>query len=220
MNVFRTFFFLLLLANLLLFAYGQGYFGQDAGLEPERLAQQVGPDQVRMLASGEAAAAVRKKLMAPPDEACRALGDFAREQAARITALLRGKHAELRFTERALGEPAGYWVFLPALPTKKAADERVATLKKNGVTEMFVMTEEGTNLHAISLGLFKSEQAANDYLQTLKKKGVTGAKVVPRLSAEARILLEVRGPGAVVTDLQRLIGTAVPDVRIAECATQ
>jgi len=220
MKIFRTSFFLLLLANLLLFAYGQGYFGRDAGLEPERLTQQVEPEKVRVLASGIAAEVVRKKLTAPPDEACRAFGDFDREQATRITAMLRGKHAELRFIERVLGEPAAHWVFLPPFANKKAAEERVAKLKKSGMTEMFVMTEDGANLHAISLGVFKSEQAARDYLKTLKKKGVSDARIAPRQSAESRVLLEVRGPVAVLAGLQQTMGSEVPNARSAECATQ
>lgn len=43
----------LLLANVILFAWGQGYLGtQDAGREPQRIAQQVAPEKLRILPAG------------------------------------------------------------------------------------------------------------------------------------------------------------------------
>ena len=46
----RLFFFLLVFANLLFFAWAQGYFGRtDENREPQRLAQQLQADKLRIV---------------------------------------------------------------------------------------------------------------------------------------------------------------------------
>jgi hypothetical protein len=46
----RLAFFVLLLANVLLFVWGQGYLGTpDDGREPERLSQQMTPEKLRIV---------------------------------------------------------------------------------------------------------------------------------------------------------------------------
>ncbi|MEW6512723.1 MAG: hypothetical protein AB1443_01835 [Pseudomonadota bacterium] len=49
----RILFLVLLLANMILFAWGQGHLGtQEAGREPQRIAQQVAPEKLRILPAG------------------------------------------------------------------------------------------------------------------------------------------------------------------------
>ena len=70
MQVLRTLFFLLVLGNLLLFAWGQGYFGAAGGSgEAERLAAQIEPGRLRIAGKG----LPLPKAAEPPREACRAL---------------------------------------------------------------------------------------------------------------------------------------------------
>lgn len=46
----RIVFLVLLLANLVLFVWGQGHLGtQGAGREPERMAQQLAPEKLRIV---------------------------------------------------------------------------------------------------------------------------------------------------------------------------
>lgn len=50
MATVRLAFIILLLVNIGLFVWGQGHLGaRDAGREPERLAQQLAPDKLRIL---------------------------------------------------------------------------------------------------------------------------------------------------------------------------
>lgn len=45
----RSLFILLVLANLLFFAWGQNYFGEtETGREPQRLARQLSPEKLRI----------------------------------------------------------------------------------------------------------------------------------------------------------------------------
>ena len=69
MQVLRTVFFLLVLGNLLLFVWGQGYFGPTSGGgEAERLAAQIEPDRLRIAGKD----VPLPKMVEPPREACRA----------------------------------------------------------------------------------------------------------------------------------------------------
>lgn len=55
MTVIRTLFFLLLMANVLFLVMGRGMFGGVPGGEPGRLAAQIDPAKIRIIASGDAA---------------------------------------------------------------------------------------------------------------------------------------------------------------------
>ena len=57
----RLFFFLLVLANLLFFAWTQRYLGaSDDGHEPQRLEQQLHPEKLRIVRDGQAPAAKKE----------------------------------------------------------------------------------------------------------------------------------------------------------------
>lgn len=217
----RTFFLILLLANLLLFGYGRGYFGSGSGGEPERLANQIEPDKIRLVTppSGQANGSVPAPTgPALVSEACRMLNAPTRDQALRIYDQQRQKFPALRITERALDDPRSWWVHLPPQRDRAAADERIAELKRLGVVDVSVMQEEGPNRYAISLGLFSGEQGANNYLQSLKQKGIAGAIVTPRLPPDARRNLEVRGPSDAVEGFLTQLASDVPGLRPAACS--
>lgn len=55
MTVIRTLFFLLLMANVLFLVMGRGMFGGVPGGEPGRLAAQIDPAKIRIIAPGDAA---------------------------------------------------------------------------------------------------------------------------------------------------------------------
>lgn len=57
--------FLLVLANLLFYAYSAGHFGRPGNPDAERLAQQVAPEKMRLVSNGEAPA-VKPKPAEPP----------------------------------------------------------------------------------------------------------------------------------------------------------
>ncbi|MBL8429199.1 MAG: SPOR domain-containing protein [Dechloromonas sp.] len=63
----KVFIFLLVLANLLFYAFGAGYFGRPDNPDAGRVEQQVAPDRIRIVSRGEAPAtpAVRTELVTP-----------------------------------------------------------------------------------------------------------------------------------------------------------
>lgn len=74
----RSLFILLVLANLLFFAWGQRYFGEtETGREPQRLARQLSPEKLRI--GGAVAPSA-----APSATACRLVGGLSPDEAQRL----------------------------------------------------------------------------------------------------------------------------------------
>ena len=189
MQALRATAYLLVFANLLLFAYGQHYFGQtDSAGESERLTAQVEPEKIRIVGKG-----APPKSNEPPPELCRAISGLPQESAQRLVEFLLGRDAQLKVSQRALLEPTSWWVFVPPQPSKPQAEKKAAELKKFGIDEFFVVQERGPNQFAISLGLFKSEEGANEYLGVLARKGVRSARIQVREAAGDKAIVEARG---------------------------
>lgn len=70
-----------------------------------------------------------------------------------------------------------YWVHVPPLKSKATANQKVVQFKKAGVRDIYVVQDPGRWQHAISLGLFKTEEAAHRYHAELRRKGVQSAVV-------------------------------------------
>lgn len=67
--------FLLVLANLLFYAYSAGHFGRPDNPDADRLAQQVAPDKMRLVSNGEAPAAKPAQPAEPPPASSPAEGE-------------------------------------------------------------------------------------------------------------------------------------------------
>ncbi len=190
MQVLRTAFFLLVLGNLLLFVWGQGYFGNSgSGGEAERLSAQIDPDKVRIAGKGAPPARTQE----PPREACRAVSGLEQEAAGKLVELLAGRDAQLRIAQRPLAEPKSWWLHIPPSPNGAQADKKAAELSKLGVKDFYVVRESGPNQYAISLGLYKSEESAKAYFDALQKKRVKTARIQVREAAGDKVVVEVRG---------------------------
>ena len=179
----RVAFFLLVLANLLLFVWAQGYFGgQQEGREPQRLNDQIEPEKMKVTPLAAAPAA---------PQACRRVEGLAAKEAEQLQQALQGSGLTAGIQPVA-EEAQSFWVNIPALPNKAAADKKAGELKLFGVTDFHVMQAEGGSL-VISLGLFKDEAAAGEFLQGLNRKGVKSARVEAKPKPPAQARVEVRG---------------------------
>ncbi len=188
MKAIRATFFLLVLANLLLFAYGQGYFGRAGSGEADRLASQLEPERIRIVGKGQAPAPVEA-----PREECRAFAGLAAEPAQQLVDLLRGRDGQLQLAQRPLEEPTSWWVHIPPQSNRQQADKKAVELKELGIQEFFVVQEDGPNRYAVSLGLYKSAQGAKDRLETLQRQGVRSARIEARETPGDKLVVEARG---------------------------
>jgi hypothetical protein len=93
---------------------------------------------------------------------------------------------------RSVEEFTRYGVSMPASKDRKAADALVATLKKAGLKDVLVLSD-----NSLSLGIFSTEEAANrGYGDLVKKAGaaVKNATVVPRNPQAKETVFTLREP--------------------------
>jgi hypothetical protein len=220
----RIVFFLLLLANLAFFAWF--YFGAGRALEePQLMQQQLNPQEIRLLSADQVAklAAERAKQAdrpkAPPKVppvACLELGAFSPVDVPRVQQALEPLALGSRLSQRRAQEIASYWVFIPPLRSRQAANQKAAELKKLGVEDFFVVLEDPKARFAISLGVFKTEEAARSRLAELRTKGVRTARVGPKETSVQKVYFAIREvPDALVAKLndlrQGFAGTELKD---------
>ena len=204
----RLFFFLLVFANLLFFAWARGYFGRtDENREPQRLAQQLQADKLRIVRTPAAA----KK----PDLACRMIDGLDPAEAEAIKAAMKTGGAG-EATILVPVQPKPHLVAISDLPNKTAAEKKVAELERFGVTEQVTTELEGGG-HEIVLGAFATEAEARDFLQGLVKRGVKSARVDSRQLPPPKVRIEARGPAAeLLRQLPQLIAPHA-DATIGDC---
>ena len=225
--------FLLIFANLLFFAWAQGYFGPPANPDALRVAQQLNAERVRIVARGDAPPATPKGAdpavksadaapaaadkAEPSVEACLRIADLPQADGARVDALLADAWPAFKAKSTAHEGGPGYWVYVPPLASKQDVDNKAAELKRLHVPELFVVQESGAYNRAISLGLFSTREAANARLEALRALGVKSAKVGERGTRPATISIEISGPAAQSDALRQALGAALPDARLADC---
>ena len=215
----RALFFVLVLVNLVFYAWHAGYLGSAAGVggEGARLAQQVSPESIRIVSPEDAKAIASGK---PKPLPCYEWGNFGTQDVERALVLLATMNPAPKFTQRKVEETAGWWVFLPPQANKPAADKKVAELKQLGIAEFYVVNDEGPNKFAVSLGVFKTEDGARNYLETLTRQGVKTARLAERETKVTKTLLRFADADPTLkgklTDLKREFAS----VELKECSVE
>jgi hypothetical protein len=218
MSIARTLVFLLALGNLVFFAWSRESPGSPGdSREPDRLAAQLSPEKIRIInankrdadantqapatdagtpstptsAPSEAKVAAAPALT-PAAEVCREVGELPLDEAEKLKAAISASAAAVAVTLRPQAEVQSYWLRIPPLRDRAEAEKKAAEIKKLGVSDFYVVQDEGPNLNAISLGLFRNEQAAAELRNRLAKKGVRTMEIQSRGKVE-KATLELRG---------------------------
>ncbi|MBS1191047.1 MAG: hypothetical protein H6R10_2839 [Rhodocyclaceae bacterium] len=154
----------------------------------------------------------------PGQNACMLWSELSGSEANRLAGLLGEKFTDFEVVRRATPvEGAGWWVFIPPLPSKAEADKKAGELKRMGVTDYFVVQEAGPNRFAISLGVFSSESGANEHLTNLKAQGVRSARMGARLGKDALQAVEARGPANRLAALAAAAAATLPEIVSRQC---
>lgn len=223
----------LVFANLLALAIWKGWLGGGAYPgEPERLSNQLSPERMRLVAEAGPAVpaptpapvplAVAPALPeAPPSQppapvaesaappGCVAFGGLSGAQLDEINTRIASAGPGFKLTESRSGAVSSWWVHVPSLGSKEAAERKAAEIRKLGVDDLFIVQDAGPAQFAISLGLYRNETQAKRLLESLREKGVRSAQVAGRGASVLRV--ELRGPSdslaTLVSDLsERLRG--------------
>jgi hypothetical protein len=181
---------LLLLANAAFFAWSQGLLA-PVGLvpaqqsEPQRVAQQIKPDAVRVLPGDEAK---RLETAASKPAECLQAGLFTDAEAAPLKQAL-DTWPSGSWTLEPATEPARWIVYMG-----KYADTAALDKKKSELRTLNVSYEPLANPSlepGISLGGYPTEAAAKQQLEALGQKGVHTAKVVQERPEAKGVLLKL-----------------------------
>ncbi|MDR1647040.1 MAG: hypothetical protein LBR88_03260 [Zoogloeaceae bacterium] len=228
----RLLVFLLIFANLLFFAYSQGYFGQDVSPDAQRFSKQINPERVVVLERSneqiaelpppeaplpqEISQPATVPETAPPPvptppvpvlpppalEPVTACVLFSATTAADLQPV--SEQARLAGLRASLAERGDttWWVFIPPAVNRSAAVKKTGELLALGIREYFIMPE-GPQQFAISLGIFSQEEAAKAYLATLRNKGVRSARMnIRHTEGSSGATLTVRGDAIALMGLR------------------
>ena len=222
----RTLFLLLVLANVVFFAWSRYVSPPEAGSDPAPLARQIEPEKLKVIAPGEApattpappAVSARPAPTAVTVVKCIEWGSFTLADAPRAEKALEPLALGPRLTQRRTEEQAHWLVFIPPAPNRALAVRKAAELKTLAVDEYFVMQNEGPNRWAISLGVFRTEDGARARLAALRAQGVRTAQIGERDTTVPKVWLQVSGVDAGL--LARLKETArtAEGSELRECA--
>jgi len=208
----RTAFFLLLLANVALFAllrFGDLLFPGESYL----LQQQIRPESINLLDAAEMAkAAKREKTVA-----CIEWGAFAGADVVRANEAVAALQAGSPFAQRRVEDAATWWVFMPPQGSRQAAANKTAELKRLGVEEFFVVQEDSSFRFAISLGVFRTPEAANNRLEQLRAKGVRTAQVGARDTQLQKTWFQAREVRETVVARLNELRQQFPGSEVKEC---
>lgn len=192
----RVLFWILLLGNVILFAvmqWGGMSLGDGQAVQAQPplregsilLLNPQGTPDIAQSAPAHSAVPVAASatVTAEPIKAvCMEWGEFSGEGFDRASKALADLQLEDRLSQRQVEHSIGYWVYIPPLKSKVAANQKIVQLKARGIGEYFVVQEAGPWLNAISLGVFRTQEAAQNFLNELRAKDVRSAQIGERAS--------------------------------------
>ena len=213
----RFLFFLLLLAIL---AVGAHLWLSSRVEKADFTARERNRDDVRIVAVTPPAVAARraeegrKTVQSLAGAACVEFSGIAAADAFRAREAFAALQLGNRVTERRIEEITRHWVFVPPARERRAAETRMAEIRRQGVTDLSIRPD-----NSISLGVFSTEEAARRFLTSIEAKGVRGAEQGPFTKDLREVVMLVREPDsemlARLTLLQRDFPTA--QLRAVNC---
>jgi cell division septation protein DedD len=234
----RVLVFLLVLANLSFLVWSRGYLGSGKPDAP-RAADPLRAEQIRIVSndqppvewrgreksaappaeapsSSPAPTPPEPQPAAPPHEVCAVLAEVPPAEADALERRFAGELPAFKVT-RAPAPDVLWAVYIPALKTRREAENKVGELKRLDVTEYYIMQDGGEGF-SISLGQFSTQGAAESMLGALKAKGVRSARLTTRPRKTSLSRMEFLGPELQAEEMRRLIGEALPAAKLAACA--
>jgi hypothetical protein len=212
----RLAFFILLLANVVLFVWGQGYLGtQEGGREPERLKRQLQADRLQVLPMGVADKPAEKLA---GTAVCKRIEWLTGAEVATAKGAL-GAGSGIEVIQSPRKEAPAHWVVIPDLPNRAAAEKKKAELRQLGIDNTEIVEHGAPGTFAVSLGIFRNQPLAEDYLQTAVKKGVRTAKILSRELPPERYALELRGAADAINKKLPELMVPLAQAGLADCPT-
>ena len=222
----RLTFWILLVANVVMFAATQTYTDSPEKKDEPQQLQSVEPEKIRLLPSilitpqsGPVQQAITTE-QASETTSCLEIGEFdttgARLFGEKIKKFLPSDSVEKLQTQN----PSSYMVYLPSAKNKKAAENRIGELQKKGIGNYFLITNGTHFKNAISLGIFKNEEAAKNLVAELQKLGFDDAQTHVRSKPSSTASFLIRNPDKSQLQQVELILADFPQVSKKDCQQQ
>ena len=123
--------------------------------------------------------------------ACVELGAFNSKDAQTWSDKLRGL-GFAQVNQRLAAPVNGFLVYLPN-ENRAARDKKIQEIRASNENDLAVLQENSPLSHAISLGVFGTQDAASARVAALNKKGITGARIIQRGEKSPRSFVQVLG---------------------------
>ncbi len=216
----RTVFFILALANAVFFAYS--WQGTDAQVSADAriIGEQLNREKIRLRSPEQASALTREDETAKLAGVCLEWGAFVGGDAARAAQALEPLGLGANLTQRKQDEVAAFWVYVPPLASRQIATQKAGELKRLGVDEYFIVSDDSKWRFAISLGVFKTEEAARARFEALRAKGVRSASIGLREAQPGKTYFQVREADATLLTKLNELKQGFSGTEVRECATE
>jgi hypothetical protein len=183
-----------------------------------------GVPRLELLAERDSAEGDHAELASAPEspadlanDQCRSFGPFPTQADTRAAMnALTPLTKRIRMREEHATQTRGYWVFLPAMPSREQALATARTLSAKGVRDYYVVTA-GDQQNTISLGLFRDQGNAER-----RRAEIAGLGFVPKVNARTEDLpvywLDFALAGTEPADLaSRVANAGEARMQVAKC---
>ncbi|MBU6485479.1 MAG: SPOR domain-containing protein [Betaproteobacteria bacterium] len=169
-------------------------------------------------AQGAAQTSTQASAQPSTPDVCTQWGPFSDADRAKALADLEALKLGRQLSQHQVTVTDAWWVSLGPMPTRAAADRRVAELRALSIDDLSVV-DSGNGQFAVSLGIFRTQNAATARVQALAARGIAEAHAAPRQQAITQTMLVVRNPSPVVAaKLEELQGKyAGSELRSGAC---
>lgn len=172
-----------------------------------------------VLAASAAALVLSPVVAAQPKKQCMEWGEFSGNGLEQAQSALAALQLGDKVVQRSVEHPSGFWVYIPPQKNSAEVQRKIQQLKLRGISDYFVVQEEGAWLNALSLGVFRTEESAQKYLAGLRAKGVRSALVGERASKLKFTRFEIAVTDGVGADKVRALQKNFPDseIKMLDC---
>lgn len=129
-----------------------------------------------------------KIILVPVQENCLVWGNFYEEQIQYAETVLTELFPDLFYSQEESGDTIMYWLHIPRLPNKEAANREINKLRNLGIVS-FRVKDDSKWENAISLGMFYDQKDALKQFREIEKKGITNARIEDRSVMLKKIII-------------------------------